>query len=1109
MPLPEKPQWFSQYAQRGQLYLPQRLASEFDEVLNKGDSDARKKFEDKYHRAMGSLFSVYANLYTTAYAYGASEKSRATPTLALLRETARNSAVDKLIIETYKDLVRQVSGRVRVDNHQKGFCLPTWTSLHTDHGRLTIGKIVANKLKVKVKSFLNGRIVYSPITNWFSRKNSETLWCLEWGRGGRGARLISTQEHQVLTSRGWLPASAVTLQDSIAVAHPKLSAAQEQIVLGTLLGDGSIERGGEGGGWPRLSVRHGETQFAYLQWMADALRELEARTKPVLPCKHPAEIKGRIIRSKPQRYFRTHALASLWQIYEATTKKGRKFVSSVWLDQIQPLGLAVWAMDDGSVSVAKNDSRLKRPRQNPSVSFVFCTDGFSRIECDAICQWFKTRWGIETKIQSRKNGDKVYFRIALGTEATEKFKALVAPYIEISSSGKKWLYPTTEPCAQEPVCVRVSKIGPYANDPKRSRTVYDISVDATSCFLVNDAIVHNSVKHVRYRDPYFKAEADVERRCREMEDLIDSPNPEVHPNGFKDVVSVLVEEMLVIDRGVVIKEGFNYKKQPLPNLWHCISGDTVKPRLQVVLRHMADNTNNVGGGVTQDSAVQMILQRFGVDVSKAAYIQDIDNRIYGAWDKDSCAVLITNPSSEINRFGYGMSPLEQSLSFTTFLMMAFHYNQQMFMSSYPEAFLVLKGAEIDQAGLESFKAQLYAECYDWHTRVNTKDYGRLPIGVIVNKRLKTKVESFDRATGQVMWKPITNWIKNRGEREWIVLTYHSANSKEPIRVIMTPGQELWDGKRMIKASTLKAGDEVGTLARGLWPSLVGVGVISVEHRHIKRPRPSYDIEVADTHTFFPADLASSNCGPQGNSRLPIIPAAGNDMGAELLKLRDSMTDMDFVNLIKLALALKVAAYGSSPELINFAPFGGGSIIEKGATGQETRVAYEKDRGYRRILDSICDFFTRNFIRYYYDDLVMVYSIQDEPTEQERIELATKELAIGLTVDEYRAQRGMKPLEEVTGIKGNFINSPFYLQWAEAQRGQAAAEARQDTSQFTGSAKKGSKAAKPEAPKKGAAKTGEKRAIKDEVTEGDLHQDSDESGKGATNKSFLSRLWRRQ
>jgi hypothetical protein len=716
------PQWFSQYTQRGKLYLPQRLASEFDEVLAKGDNEARRKFEEKYRRAMGSLFSIYANLYTTAYAYGAQEKSRATPTLALLRETARNSAVDKLIIETYKDLARQVSSRVLVDNCQKGF----------------------------------------------------------------------------------------------------------------------------------------------------------------------------------------------------------------------------------------------------------------------------------------------------------------------------------------------------------------------------------QVKHIRHRDPYFKAEADVERRCREMEELIDSPNPEVHPNGFKDVVTVLVEEMLVIDRGVIIKEGLNYKKQPLPNLWHAIPGDTVKPRLQVLLRHMAENANNAGGGVTQDSAAQMIFQRFGVDVSRAAYIQDIDNRIYGAWDKDSCAVLITNPSSEINRFSYGMSPLEQSLSFTTFLMMAFHYNQQLFMSSYPEAFLVLKGAEVDQAGLESFKAQLYAECYGWHTPVNTKDYGRLPIGVIVNKRLDTEVESFDRVTGRIMWKPIINWIKNRREKEWIVLGY--LTDKRTVQALVTPGQELWDGKRMVKVSTLKVGDTVCVRSPC---GFAQAPITMMERRYFKRGLSSYDIEVADTHTFFPANLASSNCGPQGNSRLPVIPAAGSDMGAELLRLRDSMTDMDFVNLIRLALALKVSAYGSSPELINFAPFSGSrSILEKGTVGQETRIAYEKDRGYRRILDSICDFFTRHFIRYYYDDLAMVYSVQDQPTEQERIELATKELAIAETVDEYRAKRGLKPLEEVTGIKGNFINSPFYLQWAEAQRREAAAEARKDISQFTG-------AGKPKG--EDVESAAEKRAVAAEVKENDMAQVDNRS---AAQKSLLSRLWRK-
>ena len=596
--------WFEEWGEKkGNLYLPTVLAEEFDKALQVGDVAARNKFETKYARAMGSLFSVYANLYTSAFAYGASEKSRATPTLALLRETARNSAIDRLIIETYKQLTRQVSDLITVDQHQKG-----------------------------------------------------------------------------------------------------------------------------------------------------------------------------------------------------------------------------WA-----------------------------------------------------------------------------------------------------------------------------------------------------VRHVRHRDPYFQADKDVERRCREMEELINSPNREVHPGGFRDVVNWLVEEMLVIDRGVIIKEGLNYKKQPLPEMWHGIPGDTLKPRLQVVLRHMANDGYGAGGGVTQDDAVQMIFQRFGVDVSHAAYIQDIDNRIYGAWDKDACAVMITNPSSEINRFGYGVSGLEASLQFTTFLMMALHYNEQMFLSNYPEAFLLLKGAEIDQAGLEAFKQQIYGEV-----------------------------------------------------------------------------------------------------------------------------------------------------GPQGNARLPVIPAAGSDMGAELLKLRETMTDMEFVNTLRIMIALKCSSYGASPELINFMPFdGAGQVIQQGATAQDTKIAYEKDRGYKNILDSLAHFFTREFIRPYYDDLVMEHSVRDEPTESERIELATKELAVATTVDEYRLSRGLKPLSEVTDgkVSGDFINNPFFLQWAQAGQAQKQQETRDDASNFTGKGKANGKGAgggdaapkaKPESKAKVSGNKGNgKGAVTEEVASGALHE-SVGTDDGKAKKSLVGRLrlWRR-
>ena len=202
-------------------------------------------------------------------------------------------------------------------------------------------------------------------------------------------------------------------------------------------------------------------------------------------------------------------------------------------------------------------------------------------------------------------------------------------------------------------------------------------------------------------------------------------------------------------------------------------------------------------------------------------------------------------------------------------------------------------------------------------------------------------------------------------------------------------------------------------------------------------------------------------GPQGNTRLPVVPTGGADYEAELLKLRDSMTDMQFAQLVRMAICLKSAAYGMHPATLNFAPDQGASAISTiiaSTDGQEAQIAMAQEEGFHSILDGFNQWFGRSLVRPWYDDLVMVWSVEDQPNEVQRIDLWTKKLAAGATIDEWRQDEGLEKLEDVTDgeMTGDYVNSPFFFQAKEMkmaamqqEQAQQADADRTDDSGFTG------------------------------------------------------------
>lgn len=383
-----------------------------------------------------------------------------------------------------------------IGNH----CLPFHSFIVTREGNREIGDIVKKRDPVEVLSLENGKLVWRHVTNWMKHKNPEGLWRIQWGRCGRGATLLSTPGHPVLTQAGWLPAQEIKPGDEVAVAIPSWSPEQEEIIYATLLGDSWLRVYGKG--WPSLISCHAKPQWGYLDWLADALD-----TKAFDVAMRPGGIiRGRQIHGQPQRRIRTKQSPNLWHILRLAYPEGKKQVTRRWLNKIGPLGLAVWAMDDGTTRTIANtrEARLCTCKRGPhrkaclvrgsretvkGYHFVFHTDGFTLHERDIITTWLKERFNLHAT--PNKNSKRNV--IILTRESTRLLRRIIEPYLRLGDHEKEWLHPLISHEPKE--CMTWLPVISSCPEPKNTKTgsAYDIEVEGAHNFVMaSGLVVHNS-----------------------------------------------------------------------------------------------------------------------------------------------------------------------------------------------------------------------------------------------------------------------------------------------------------------------------------------------------------------------------------------------------------------------------------------------------------------------------------------------------------------------------------------------------------------------------------------------------------------------------------------
>jgi recombination protein RecA len=220
-------------------------------------------------------------------------------------------------------------------------CLSYGTRVVLEDGSTEkIGKIVNQRLPVRVLSMdpLTGEIAPKRILEYYNNGPADS-WLqfqVEAGGGSGLRKFACTPNHVVFTPEGECPAGELEKGDTVLVAVKQyaLTADQEQLLLGGILGDGSLRRVSSHNF--SFVVGHGHAQSEYLGWKHEMLAPFARKIEPM----------------GAGNGFSTIPMRQLGALREAVYAGERRKcgVTEELVGSLDARAIAVWYADDGSFS---------------------------------------------------------------------------------------------------------------------------------------------------------------------------------------------------------------------------------------------------------------------------------------------------------------------------------------------------------------------------------------------------------------------------------------------------------------------------------------------------------------------------------------------------------------------------------------------------------------------------------------------------------------------------------------------------------------------------------------------------------------------------------------
>lgn len=202
-----------------------------------------------------------------------------------------------------------------------------------------------------------------------------------------------------------------------------LTSEQEQIMIGSLLADESLERRKLNHN-ARLRIDHTyPKQEKYVKHLYEKFQNLTGKA-PKIVIRSPDKRTGKVYKSLTFKTLNLPCLNYYHNLfYKLETEKEnnikRKFIKIVPNNiesLLTPISLAHWLMGDGYIIQDK--------------AIIFCTESFNNTEIELLIKALHNKFGIESSKHKRQTKcNEPRWRIRINFKNTNKFKLLVSDYV--------------------------------------------------------------------------------------------------------------------------------------------------------------------------------------------------------------------------------------------------------------------------------------------------------------------------------------------------------------------------------------------------------------------------------------------------------------------------------------------------------------------------------------------------------------------------------------------------------------------------------------------------------------------------------------------------------
>lgn len=396
-----------------------------------------------------------------------------------------------------------------------------------DGSQEKIGKIVNQKMDVELLAVdpQTGKVEPKRIVNWFDNGNADEFlqFTVYKPEGNRRAQFAATANHLISTPGGWREAGELIEGDRVLMPLKHyLSEQQRQMVLGGLMGDGSVSPKPAHSTGPGIKSRfrfgHGPKQDAYAQWKADQLEGVPTTISP---------------HSKGGLMVETTPLAELDVLREAVYVGNKKVFSWDYLKELTPFALAIWYMDDGSFQVRRTDGSAGRSD--------ICVQAMDKGTQIRLVSHLNDSFGLSCKLIDRAGKAVIVF----DRDGTEALHDLVAAYVPPSMDYKLLQHhrgryaAEVQPAEERFELAAVPIVDVHIKPPTKSMRRFDIEVEGHHNYLVDGVMVHNSPETTpggRALKFYSSVRLDV-RRIEAIKDGADNVGNRVRVKVAKNKVA--------------------------------------------------------------------------------------------------------------------------------------------------------------------------------------------------------------------------------------------------------------------------------------------------------------------------------------------------------------------------------------------------------------------------------------------------------------------------------------------------------------------------------------------------------------------------------------------